>query len=383
MESFNFRDGSYKKFLSIIERTVQKKIEDKGLCAYRVLLVDGDQVNGKAMPYIREIINSHYVGIAASSTPQKLDGFKMWADLTIQADNKKDSSDMYIELAFQHLVQDPKCIGVDIITVDQALVQWLKGFAAICEVNWRVHPFTSWDEWKKKVGDINIAMVVKMPPDQQKKQMIERITAKKDTSAEEVWQHRDISDAFALLKMVDSSVRNNKFRITPQMMNPEINSVTAKRLMVKKEELSTPLKIEDVDSSVDVTQKLITGVHMLNIVGNHSGVPRIGLVKEEGHKLFGLPGGKPNRGESKMETMIREFKEETGNTYVPTGLEEWDMSPGISDDCTTIYHCHFMRNSAVWKDVWYFDLTSENLKRAGVEPYVFRVLNHCHLLDPK
>jgi len=412
MESFHFRDGSYVKLLRMVEKVVQGKIEDRGLCAYRVLLLDGDQVNGKVNPLVKDISHSHYVTVAASSTPQKLDAFRQWADMIIQADNKKDSSDMYLQLVFQHLVTDVKCIGVDIITIDQALISWLKGFATICDLKWRVNSFSDWNEWKDKVGDINISALTKLTAEAQKKAVVDKIISKGTDKPDEIWQYRDISDAFALLRYDDrvdlirkNIPRKNLIRAMTKaesdealdtmtyLRNKGFGSMKMTSEIKPKEDMNWrddpkllaeavallgidgPGMIDEAVNKHDTVENVIVGCHLISIVGD-----QIGLVKEKGHKLFGFVGGKIQAKETCMECLIREIKEEINYDYRPNGYEQWKLSPGMSADGKTLWNCNYIIDLRPFPGLTYVKLSEKALNAVGVEGYVYRVLRQEKLI---
>ncbi|ALD63028.1 pyrimidine (deoxy)nucleoside triphosphate pyrophosphohydrolase [Arthrobacter sp. LS16] len=65
------------------------------------------------------------------------------------------------------------------------------------------------------------------------------------------------------------------------------------------------------------------------------------LVRKRGTSKFMQPGGKPEKGESPLQTVIREIKEELGVEFAPDELEyrgEWH-GPAANEASTSI-HAH-------------------------------------------
>jgi len=150
-ERFHFRDGNLYKLFSIFEGVISKKRNKNRLDKYGVLLIDADQINGKTCPFKYD--DSLYVTIAAASTVTKLDGC-LWADLSILADNKKDESDFYLQMIAQRSIWHGQCVYIDIVTVDQALVGWIKKCAKMHDRGQIVSHFTCWTDYECTIMEV-------------------------------------------------------------------------------------------------------------------------------------------------------------------------------------------------------------------------------------
>jgi hypothetical protein len=123
------------------------------------------------------------------------------------------------------------------------------------------------------------------------------------------------------------------------------------------------------------TSLLIKGAHLLSfqvIDGNLT----VGLIKERVEKMFGMPGGKSEEGESIWETLVRELGEEMPNNPTLDFIMKAKKSrPAdlISESECGQFKCHVFITTQRISGLTYFILSDLGFE---VEPYVRRVLRH-------
>ena len=115
------------------------------------------------------------------------------------------------------------------------------------------------------------------------------------------------------------------------------------------------------------------------LIFNEDKTKLLGVSRKDNHKLFGLPGGKVDVGESMYEGVIREVKEETGldvKSAVPVFLRE------DGEFVAAVYLVNEYRGEVSTKEsglvAW---ITFEDLKKGAFSEYNSKLEKHLKFLN--